>query len=54
MKKYVDAILKENEQYNLDNFGISRKNTISGNIDKKNYPKALSIDLPMPNYMELS
>lgn len=40
-------------QYNLDNFGISRKKTISGNIDKKKYPKALDINMPMPNYLEL-
>lgn len=40
-------------QYNLDNFGISRKTTLSGNIDKKKYPKALDITLPMPNYLEL-
>ena len=40
-------------QYNLDNFGIYKDETVSGNIDKSKFPKALDINMPMPNYMEL-
>lgn len=40
-------------QYNLDNFGIYKDETITGNIDKQEFPKALDINMPMPNYLEL-
>ena len=40
-------------QYNLDNFGIYRDETISGNYDKEKYPKAMDINTPMPNYLQL-
>lgn len=41
-------------QYNMDNFGIARTDTINNSFDKAKYPKAFTIDTPMPNYMELS
>lgn len=40
-------------QYNLDNFGIYRDETIDGAFNKKEFPNALDINTPMPNYLEL-
>lgn len=40
-------------QYNFDNFWISPLETINNTFDKEKYPKAFTLDTPMPNYMEL-
>ena len=65
-KELVDTMNKPNKdfpdytnwqitlaQYNMDNFGIDRIDTINGTFDKKEFPKAFTIDTPMPNYLEL-
>lgn len=40
-------------QYNFDHYSIDPLDTIEDVYDKEKYPKAFSIDFPMPDYTQL-